>query len=186
MTDFRTMFDRDYIGHFDLPEGKDLTVTIKNVVAGELTAVGGRKSKKPIVHFRENYKPLIANKTNCKTIATLYGNAVEQWKGKRITLCISTTRDPNGGGECECIRIRPKVPGASSEPTAQREENVTYITEEQLNTLDARCSENNIPLEWLENKAGVARLSLIRAEDFDRAKKALDAKIEKNLLATQA
>lgn len=113
MTDYRSMYDRDYIGHFDLPGGKDLTLTIKNVVGGELTAMGGRKSKKPIVHFKQAVKPLICNKTNAKTIAAMYGNAVEQWKGKAVTLFVSTTRDPSGGGEVECIRIRPKVPNSA-------------------------------------------------------------------------
>jgi len=110
MPDYRSMYDRDYIGHFDLPGGKDLTLTIKKVMGGELTAIGGRKSKKPIVHFKQAVKPLICNKTNAKTIAAMYGNMVEEWAGKAITLFVSTTRDPSGGGEVECIRIRPKVP----------------------------------------------------------------------------
>ncbi|HTE41722.1 MAG TPA: hypothetical protein VK629_12895 [Steroidobacteraceae bacterium] len=184
--DYRTMYDRDYIGHFDLPEGNDMTLTIKNVIAGELTAVGGRKSKKPIVHFREPVKPLICNKTNAKTIATLYGNAVEQWKGKRVTLCVSTTRDPNGGGECECIRIRPKVPAAGKEPAAAPDKDVVYITPDQVNALDARCNENGISVDWLKQKAGVDLLSMILAEDFERAQKAVTAKIEQMNLASQA
>ena len=114
MTDYRSMYDRDYIGHWDLG-GRDVAVTISKVNAGELTAVGGRKSKKPIVHFRNGPKPLICNKTNAKTIAALYGNMVEDWVGKRITLFVSMTRNPDGGGETECIRIRPKMPGAGQD-----------------------------------------------------------------------
>lgn len=109
-TDFRSLYDREYIGHFDLPEGADMDLTIKKVAGGELTAIGGRKSKKPIVHFMEDVKPLICNKTNGKTIANLYGNMVEGWTGKRITLCVSTTRSPDGGGDVQCIRVRPKAP----------------------------------------------------------------------------
>ncbi len=30
--------------------------------------------------------------------------------GKRITLYKSTTRNPNGDGEVECIRVRPQIP----------------------------------------------------------------------------
>lgn len=109
MGDYRKYFDRDYIGHFDL-DGKDVTVEIARVVPGELTAMGGRKSKKPIIHFAGKDKAFIANKTNCKTIAALYGNNTDTWVGKRITLYVSTTRNPDGGGETECIRIRAKVP----------------------------------------------------------------------------
>lgn len=107
-TDYRTLFDRDYIGHFDLL-GKDVTVTISKVVGGQLTAMGGRKSKKPIVYFEGKEKGLICNKTNSKTIAAMYGNFVESWVGKKITLYTSMTRSPDGGEDVECIRIRPKA-----------------------------------------------------------------------------
>ncbi len=109
-THFMTMFDRDYLGSFDLPEGRDVTVAISKVNAGDLTAVGGRKSKKPIVYFEGKDKGLICNKTNSKTIAAMYGNYVEEWVGKRITLFVSTTRSPDGSGDVPCIRIRPTVP----------------------------------------------------------------------------
>ncbi|HTD89375.1 MAG TPA: hypothetical protein VK663_01840 [Burkholderiales bacterium] len=184
--DYRTMYDRDYIGHFDLPEGKDMVLTIKNVVAGELTAVGGRKSKKPIVHFVGNVKPLICNKTNAKTIAALYGNAVEQWKGKRVTLCVSTTRDPSGGGEVECIRIRPKAPAAGKEAAPVQDDDAAYITDVQVNELDARCTENHISVDWLKQKAGVDKLSQILAADYERAQKAVSAKIDQLNVANQA
>lgn len=115
-TDFRSLYDRDYIGHFDLPDGADIDLTIKKVTGGELTGTGGRKSKKPIVHFQEDVKPLICNKTNGKTIANLYGNIVEDWSGKRITLCVSTTRDPSGTGDVPCIRVRPKAPEGPAKP----------------------------------------------------------------------
>ena len=105
-TDYRTLFDRDYLGHFDL-QGREVAVIISKVVGGSLTAIGGRKSKKPIVYFEGKEKGLICNKTNSKTIAAMYGNYVEQWVGKKITLYVSTTRNPDGGDDVECIRIRP-------------------------------------------------------------------------------
>ena len=110
-THFMTLFDRDYLGSFDLPEGRDVTVTINAVKGGELTAIGGRKSKKPIVYFEGKDKGLICNKTNSKTIAAMHGNYTEGWVGKRITLFVSTTRNPSGGDDVPCIRIRPVVPG---------------------------------------------------------------------------
>lgn len=109
-TDYRSMFDRNYVAHFDLPNGQDLDLTIQKVSGGELTAIGGRKQKKPICYFVEDVKPLALNKTNGKTIAALYGNTVEAWAGKRITLFQSVTRDPSGGDDVPCIRIRPKAP----------------------------------------------------------------------------
>lgn len=186
-TDFRTLYDRDYIGHFDLPEGKDLTLTIKRVLGGELTAVGGRKSKKPIVHFDGDYKPLICNKTNGKTIASLYGNAIEGWKGKRVTLFVSSTRDPNGGGETACIRIRPKVP--SGAPSMEDEESYVRISEQQALAIDAKLAENKIHLDAFRIAAKVEKISDLAADKFDVAMKWIDREIQKRkseALATQA
>ena len=107
-TDYRTLFDRDYLGHFDL-QGREVTVTITKVIGGTLTAQGGKKSKKPVCYFEGKEKGLICNKTNSKTIAGMYGNFTEGWLGKKITLYASTTEV--GGETVECIRIRNKVPG---------------------------------------------------------------------------
>jgi hypothetical protein len=108
-TDYRALYDREYVGAWEL-QGKDVTVTISAVKGGELTAVGGRKSKKPIISFEGKEKKMICNKTNAKTIAALYGNIVEAWVGKLIILYVGTTRDPSTGGDIECLRVRPKVP----------------------------------------------------------------------------
>lgn len=101
--------DRIYLFAFDL-QGKDVTLTIENVTAGELTANGGRKSKKPLCHFKEGKekKPLALNATNCKAIANLYGNDTAGWIGKRITIYPTTTE--MAGETVECIRVRPAVP----------------------------------------------------------------------------
>jgi len=118
MTHYRTMYDADYIGSWDLPPGKDITVTIKAVAAGKLTAQGGGTNKKPIIEFVGKEKKCIINKTNAKTIAAMYGNMVEEWVGKRITLYVTQTRDPSTGGEIDCIRVRPKVPAAKTTDAA--------------------------------------------------------------------
>lgn len=114
MTDYRALFDRDYIGAWDL-EGRDTTVTIERVEAGELVGEGGRKTKKPIIAFVGKTKKFIANVTNCRTISTLYGPKVEAWKGKRITLYPTVTRDPKGSGDVECIRVRPREPTGATQ-----------------------------------------------------------------------
>ena len=116
-TDFRTLFDRDYIGAFDL-QGRDVTVTITKVIGGELTAVGGRKSRKPILYFAGKERGMICNKTNAKTVAALYGNFTEGWLDKRITLFVSQTRDPSTGGDIECLRVRPQIPAVKTTATA--------------------------------------------------------------------
>ena len=121
MTHYQQLYDRDYLGSWDLPEGQDLVATISVVKAGELTAVGGRKNKKPIISIDGQDKKFVCNKTNAKTIATMYGNHVEKWAGKKIALYISTTRDPSTGGDIACIRVRPATPsGDATQSNKQR------------------------------------------------------------------
>jgi hypothetical protein len=118
-TDYRSLYDKDYIGAWDLKD-KDVTVTVTKVIAGSLVGQGGRKSKKPVVYMKGTEKGFAVNSTNGKAIASMYGNHVEGWIGKRITLYKSTTRNPNGDGDVECIRVRPQVPSAKAETDLQQ------------------------------------------------------------------
>lgn len=156
LTDYRSLYDKDYIGAWDL-QGGDLTVTIKKVKGGELTSVGGRKSKKPVVFMAHTEKGFALNATNGKTIASLYGNFTEKWAGKQITLYKSMTRSPDGSGDVECIRVRPTAPegGFSEKPK---------VSVEQIAELHTALSECNVTEAALLAKAAVTTLS-----DLDEA-----------------
>ncbi len=108
---YRALYDADYFGAWDLENG-DRTVTITKVIGGELTGPGGKKSKKPVLYVQGSEKGIPLNKTNGKTIASMYGNYVAEWVGKSITLFKSSTRNPQDGGEIDCIRIRPEKPAS--------------------------------------------------------------------------
>lgn len=112
-THYRTMYDAEYLGSWDLPPGKDVTVTIEKVFSAELNN-GRSKNKKPVIKFVGKEKKFVANKTNAKAIAGMYGNMVEDWCGKRIALYVTQTRDPSTGGEIDCLRVRPTVPKAKA------------------------------------------------------------------------
>ena len=120
MTHFRAFMDHELLGAWDLPEDRDVVVEIERVAGGELTAMGGKKNKRPVVTFKGKHKKMVFNVTNCKAVAGMYGYHVEKWTGKRIALYVTTTRDPNGGGEVPCIRVRPQVPGNSSSPPIEK------------------------------------------------------------------
>ncbi len=111
MTDYRSMFDRDYLGAWDLPH--DVTVTISKVEAKKLRNGSSKANTKPVLYFQGKEKGMACNKTNGKTIAAMYGNDVEKWVGKRITLYATTTTF--GSDTVECIRIRPRVPTGNAE-----------------------------------------------------------------------
>lgn len=180
-TDFRTMYDRDYIGAFDLPEGKgDTTFTIEKCTGGELTAMGGRKSKKPIVHFKEQgIKPLICNKTNGKTIAAMYGNFVEAWKGKRVTLYRGSTRNPEDGGNVDCIRIRPGAPAAFTE-----EEPV--ISADQVEELRQLLTAKGVTEAELLTFGELDKLEDLRVKSFNGAKKWIESEVKRKAASMQS
>lgn len=107
---YKKMFDdKEHLYAFDL-DGREVTAQIERVTAGEISGEQGRKSKKPVVSFVGKAKKLALNKTNGKTIASLYGSDTDGWAGKWITMYPTTT---NFGGETvECIRVRNQVPQA--------------------------------------------------------------------------
>ena len=119
MTDYRSMFDREYIGSWELPRDRDAVVKIRDVKAAVLNN-GRTQNKKPVIFFEGKEKGMVCNKTNAKTIASLHGNDVAGWIGKSIALYVATTRDPSGGGDVECIRVRPTAPKA--EPVKGKQE----------------------------------------------------------------
>jgi len=111
MTDYRQMFDREYVAAYDLPEGKDIVVTISKVTVAQLPVAGTSKTqKRPIVFFEGRDKGMVLNKTNGKTIAALYGPKVEAWTGKQIVLFVVEV--PFGAEIVPAIRVRPSVPKA--------------------------------------------------------------------------
>src|SRR6185295_18707375 len=119
MPHWRSMMDSKYVFAYDL-DGKERTLTIARVEGGELEGDKGRKTKKPLVYFKEakTGKPLALNATNGKTIERLYGANTDEWIGKRVTLYPTTCE--MAGETRDCIRIRPRAPtGRASAPTEQ-------------------------------------------------------------------
>lgn len=112
-SDYRKFFDKEMLGAWDLPD-RDVVVTIASAGGGELTGLGGRKTKKPIISIVGKDKKIAINATNGKAIAGMYGVYVQDWVGKKIT--IYKTQTQMGGETVDCIRIRPQIPTAASKP----------------------------------------------------------------------
>ena len=84
--DFRKDLNKEYLGHWDLPEGEDFVVTIEGVKMGTVKNQRGSETK-PILYFKENVKPLILNVVNQKSITKALGSPKrEVWRGKKIAL----------------------------------------------------------------------------------------------------
>lgn len=108
MADYRTYYDKEFIGWWDLHI--DTVVTIKDVRPGKVKGDDGNESSKAIVTLSEFEKPWVCNITNAKCVANMYGNDTTKWRGKKITLF--PTQVQAFGDSRDCIRVRPSKPGA--------------------------------------------------------------------------
>lgn len=98
-------------------DGKEITVTIKTVrePGGQDKGQNGEPLKdKAIVIFEKAKKEWILNKTNARTIRSLYGDKYEGWKGKKVILFPTSCRA--FGETVACIRVRCKDPETGKEP----------------------------------------------------------------------
>lgn len=114
-THWKKYMNPDYLGAWSIPPQGDLTLTVAKVVKEEVVGEKGKKELLPVIHWRENQKPMVLNVTNSKMIQQLYGTPyVEDWVGKQITLYQAYTK--MAGEEVECVRIRPAVPQRKKKP----------------------------------------------------------------------
>ena len=110
------VFPSKYLKAEELEE--DLTVTIKAVELETLkNRETGRDEEKPAIHFREDVKALLCNKTNWTLIAKQHGDESDDWIGKQITL---TVMDVEAFGDIvSAIRVKPARKGKAA-PTNGR------------------------------------------------------------------
>lgn len=106
-THWKKLTNTNYLGSYSLEPGQDLTVEIVSVKKELVTGAGGEKEE-CIVATLKGQKPMILNKTNCKTIEKIYGTPyIEQWAGKSITLYAEKIRAY--GESMEALRVRKSV-----------------------------------------------------------------------------
>ena len=91
-------------------------LTIKSV---DVEEVGKEKEKKPVVHFRDEVKAWVLNKTNWKTIEKAYG-PTEDWPGKRIELFAAHVQF----GDEEVVAVRCRIP--KSPPKAPIDDSIPF------------------------------------------------------------
>lgn len=122
-THWKKLYNYDYLGSQDLPDGNDISVTIQSIKKEMVTSEGGRKEECNVVRFQGVKKPMILNKTNARTITKLYKTPyIEDWIGKSITLFVK--HDIKFRGDLvEGLRIRPVKPKIQN---ANNEYNVKF------------------------------------------------------------
>jgi hypothetical protein len=103
-THWKQSFDSPYIGSWDLEDYKDITLTIKSAKSQKTKGLK-EDSVKNIIEFEENYKPMICNSGNSKTISKISGSIyLEDWAGTEITLFVKSVRA--FGEDHDALRVR--------------------------------------------------------------------------------
>jgi len=104
-THWKKEFNYSYMGSYSLPDGQDVILTIKKTRKELVKGTNGKEENCFVCYFEESEKPMILNKTNCKTIEKLYRTPyIEQWAGIRVQIGIDTVSA--FGETVEALRIR--------------------------------------------------------------------------------
>ena len=119
MTHWKTQFNYDYLGAYSLPDGKDIILTIRETKKEQVVGASGKKEECFVAYFFENVKPMILNRTNCKTLTKIFKNPnFESWINKQIQ--IGAVLVDAFGEKVDSLRIRPFLPKVeNSLPTVE-------------------------------------------------------------------
>lgn len=137
--------NKNYLGHWDLPNGKDLVLTIKSAAWEEVeNPISRTKEAKRVIRWQEEgFKPLICNQTNAQSIIKSTGvSFMEDAVGCRIQLFVGEYKDKQTKEMIDCVRIR-----------RSEQLNVQQI-EEQLQTL----FDSKFDLIEEKHKAGIEKV----------------------------
>ena len=102
--------DPKFLGEADFSEGEEKIGTIDRVATGVDVQTAEGKSKKSVVYFRENIKPMILNVARSKAITKVSGSKfVDDWCGVTIQLYIDDNVKAFGD-IVAAVRVRPFKP----------------------------------------------------------------------------
>lgn len=98
--------NKNYLGHWDLPEGNDVVLTIKSAQWEEVkNPITQTSEAKRVIRFKEDYKPFICNETNAQLILkSTKRNYMEDCVGMKVKLFLSQVKVM--GQNVDCLRVR--------------------------------------------------------------------------------
>ena len=108
-THWKKLTNPNYLGTYSLTPGQDIILTISRVAKETVTGADGKQEDCIVCYWQENEKPMILNKTNCKTISKLLKTPyIEEWAGHRIQ--IGAEMVSAFGERVEALRVRKFLP----------------------------------------------------------------------------
>lgn len=109
LTHWKKTKNPNYLGSWVLQPNEELILTIKSGGMEEITNADGKKETELVIHFTEDYKPMIVNSTNAKTISKVLKTPyVEQWIGNKIQIYARRIRA--FGEDVDALRVRDFAP----------------------------------------------------------------------------
>ncbi len=98
--------NKNYLGHWDLPEGRDIILTIKSAQWEEVkNPIINTSEAKRVIRFEEKVKPFICNETNSQSILrSTNTNYMEDCTGMKIKLFLSQVKVK--GQSVDCLRVK--------------------------------------------------------------------------------
>lgn len=120
---WRDVYPTEYLGSHDLVGGKQPILTFSKFERKDVVAPGGLKNECIVMHFAEkDYRPMVINKTNAKTIELIYKTAnPNEWVGKQVQIYVDPNARQFGGGTGNALRIKPMKPKAAPTDKAAKE-----------------------------------------------------------------
>jgi hypothetical protein len=121
--------NKNYLGHWDLPNGQDVILTIESAKWEEVkNPITNKSDAKRVIRFKESgswVKPFICNQVNAQTILKSTGHKfMEDCAGSRIKIGVGQTKVK--GEEVDCLRVR-NIAQNALEPTKISNEQVKEI-----------------------------------------------------------
>lgn len=107
-THWRKLKDTNFLGSWDIVNN-ELILTIKSITTENVQSPDGKTEQLPVMHFVENYKPMILNATNFKNISkAMNSNFIEDWINKKISIYVTPVKA--FGQITDALRIKPNAP----------------------------------------------------------------------------
>lgn len=135
--------NKNYLGHWDLPESGEMVVTIESAQWEAVTnPITNKTESKRVIRFKEKIKPMICNQTNAQSIVRATGvKFMEDSSGQSICLFVGQTKDRVSKEDIDCIRIKSKPSVGLEEVKSMFEEKQILIPEGELDAVQKVIDE---------------------------------------------
>jgi hypothetical protein len=92
LTHYKKLMNPNYLGSWDVPEGKEMPITIIRVDKELVTGPGGEKEECVVAKLKDQ-KPMILNATNCKAIKKVFDSPyIEDWQNKTVIVRVEKVK----------------------------------------------------------------------------------------------